>query len=191
MERMAWTTVDKSAWPEGPWKNEPDKEQWQDEATGMPCLLVRNRMGSLCGYVGVDDSHLWHGVGYDQCVDPGCAHEDYCGYEKAPEGKTEVHGGLTYSDLCMEGPEAETVCHVPAPGEPDPVWWFGFDTAHSGDLSPGEGVYDGVRFYPARLSGEYRTRGYVKAECANLAKQLASVPKQSLAEGPGARTDAA
>lgn len=33
-----------------------------------------------------------------------------------------VHGGLTYSDRCHDD-----ICHVPAPGEPDDVWWFGFD----------------------------------------------------------------
>jgi hypothetical protein len=29
--------VDKSTWGEGPWNNEPDKAQWQDEATKLPC----------------------------------------------------------------------------------------------------------------------------------------------------------
>ena len=174
MEHITWSTVDKSGWPDGPWMSEPDKEQWEDEATGMPCLIVRNCMGALCGYVGVDDSHPLHKKGYGDCVKPGCRHEDYCDYANRPEGMFEVHGGLTYSDLCMEGPEAETICHIPAPGEPDPIWWFGFDTAHAGDYEPGEGIYDGKRVFEPLAGGEYRTREYVKAECASLAKQLAA-----------------
>ena len=34
MEHKTWATVDKSAWGDGPWQDEPDKEQWPDEATG-------------------------------------------------------------------------------------------------------------------------------------------------------------
>lgn len=158
MEHKTWATMDKTAWPEGPWKNEPDKEQWEDEATGMPCLLVRNRRGALCGYVGVDASHPLHGKGYDGCID----------------GMFSVHGGLTYSDFCMEGPEAENICHVPSPGEPDPIWWFGFDCALYGDFEPGDGIYDGKRFFEPVGGGEYRTVAYVKSECADLARQLAA-----------------
>lgn len=172
MEHRTWNTIDKSGWPEGPWHSEPDKEQWQDPETGMPCLLVRNRMGALCGYVGVDEAHPWHKKAYNECLNPDCNHEDYCGYENAPEGKVGVHGGLTYSDICMEGPEAETICHVPGPGEPDPVWWFGFDTAHAGDLCPRDLADERLRHL---AHGTYRTCEYVKKECADLAKQLTRV----------------
>jgi hypothetical protein len=39
---LSWTTIDKSSWGNGPWQTEPDKAQWQDEETGLPCLAVRN-----------------------------------------------------------------------------------------------------------------------------------------------------
>lgn len=120
MEHKTWATVDKSGWGPGPWQDEPDKEQWADGATGYACLLKRGPVGALCGYVGVPAGHPWHGVGYDDI-----------------EPYPEVHGGLTYSSLCQEGPEGETICHVAAPGEPEPLWWLGFDCAHAFDTWPG------------------------------------------------------
>lgn len=73
--------------------------------------------------------------------------------------------------------QARRICHVPEAGRPDKVWWFGFDTDHAGDYSPG---------FEARLKkylereredfGEvYRTRQYVEGQCATLAAQLAAV----------------
>jgi hypothetical protein len=64
---------------------------------------------------------------------------------------------------------ARRICHLPEPGRPDNIWWFGFDCAHSGDLSPK---------YAATLRGfrdhgdEYRDIAYVQGECAQLAQQL-------------------
>src|SRR4051812_44340660 len=113
MEYREYKTVDKSTWGPGDWQDEPDKVQWQDEATGLPCLIVRGPSGALCGYVGVAEGH------------PLFAKE----YSSAD---VEVHGGLTFADFCQQTTnEARHVCHVPAPGEPDHVWWFGFDCAHS------------------------------------------------------------
>lgn len=57
MQTREWKTKDKSEWPRGQWDDEPDKMQWLDEATGRPCLIVRNSFGGLCGYMGVDKSH--------------------------------------------------------------------------------------------------------------------------------------
>lgn len=56
--------LDKSSWGDGPWQTEPDK-LWVDDATDLDCMIVRNRVGSLCGYVGVPREHPWHGQGYD------------------------------------------------------------------------------------------------------------------------------
>jgi hypothetical protein len=45
-----YRTIDKSAWGPGPWTDEPDKVQWTDTATGLPCLAKRNpRGGHWCG----------------------------------------------------------------------------------------------------------------------------------------------
>lgn len=156
-------TEEKADWPDGPWQTEPDKLQWTD-STGLPCLIKRNRMGALCGYVGVSEGHPWFKKGYDDLPDYG----------------PNVHGGLTYADLCEAGaPEDKGICHVPAPGEPDHVWWLGFDCAHAGDLIPGlERIHREVesRMGIGRLDPEwrdvYRDIAYVRNECHDLAKQL-------------------
>jgi hypothetical protein len=145
-----WKTVDKSAWGPGLWQDEPDKKQWTDQATGLPCLLKRNRAGALCGYVGMSEGHPWHG-------------KDWTEVEPFPE----VHGGLTYAAPCMEdGDQARTICHIPEPGEPDNVWWLGFDCAHSGDLCP---AY--AHHLVPRFQDTYKPMAYVEAECAELAQQ--------------------
>lgn len=64
--------------------------------------------------------------------------------------------------------QATSICHIPAAGEPDDVWWFGFDCAHSGDHSP---AYD--KDYGLHPDSTYRTLEYVQAECRDLARQLA------------------
>lgn len=137
--------------PHGPWDNEPDRVEWSHG--GFPCLIVRGPLGALCGYVAVPASHPWHGVDSDVIG-------------------AEVHGGITYSRAC-EG----DICHVPPPGEPDDVWWLGFDAAHCYDVIPGPPVAPpGV--YPLNhglANGTYRTIGYMRAECERLAEQAGAV----------------
>lgn len=150
METKEWKFVDKSAWPnEGPWNDEPDKLQWPDEATSLPCMIHRGPSGALCGYVGVSEGHPGFKADYD-----------------SPD--VDVHGGLTFADMCQEQ-SAETgkgICHIPGEGEPDHVWWFGFDCAHSGDLCP---AHDQHSIY-----GIYRDLRYVKSQVEGLARQLAA-----------------
>lgn len=134
-----------------PWENEPDRAEFKHR--GFACLALRGPADAWCGYVAVPPGHPAHGQHYDQ-VD---AH---------------VHGGLTYSSACQG-----EICHIPEPGEPDDVWWLGFDCAHGGDVIPG--------FFKLReekmpqlssfcgLSGEvYRDLEYVKGEIRSLAEQL-------------------
>jgi hypothetical protein len=172
-----WTTMDKSSWADGPWQAEPDKEQWADEATGLPCLLKRNPLGALCGYVGVSEGHPWHGQGYSPGYSGECDDTELPPALRALDA-VEVHGGLTYADSCQDGPEGETICHVAAPGEPEPLWWFGFDCAHAFDYCPGmEARSQAIRASSPALAGAdiYRTADYVKAACASLAAQAAAV----------------
>jgi hypothetical protein len=149
--------VDRSGWDRGPWDGEPDKVQWQDP-TGMPCLAVRNQaMGNWCGYVGVTQDHPFFGLDYhDEKVD------------------VEVHGGLTFCGACSENDKEDGICHRPDPGEPDHVWWLGFDCGHAFDLSPG--LVATLKSYGTdmgKFPGDvYRDLAYVKRECAELAKQL-------------------
>jgi len=169
METLEYRTVDKSSWPRGEWDQEPDKRQWQDEDTGFPCLIVRGPIGSLCGYVGVPADHPWHGKGYSECVlGDGCetyTNDHYCNHE--PSSILSVHGGLSFADKCSHGAEDTGICHLPGKGEPDNVWWFGFDCAHAYDLSPRLDLHCGDE--------TYRNVAYVEAECWRLAAQLAEV----------------
>jgi hypothetical protein len=164
VERI-YTTIDKSGWPDGPWQNEPDKVQWCDEATGLPCLAVRAR-SHWCGYVGVSPGHPAYEKDYDDVYDLSGDWDS--------ENYLSVHGGLTFAGHCAHGPEETSICHVPDPGEPDNVWWLGFDCAHSGDLSPAH-----IRMYEKAGLGiggeEYRDLDYVRAETTQLAGQLASL----------------
>ena len=172
MQRREWVTADKSAWGEGPWQQEPDKVQWSDEATGLPCLAVRSEtMGHWCGYVGVAPGHPHYEVKWkDDRID------------------VSVHGGVTFTDACQPGEdEATGVCHIPDPGESDQVWWIGFDCIHAGDMAPK--MQATLRLtaplFTATMPGRikeafahlwsddtYKTLDYVTAECADLAGQL-------------------
>lgn len=140
---------------DGPWANEPDRFEFRH--AGLPCLMVRH-MSLLhwCGYAGVAPGHPLHGVGYAAAYNRG--HD------------LEAHGELTYADSCKGH-----VCHVPEPGEPDAVWWFGFDCAHFGDLSPGMLQYRSSFGRELTRSETYRDFDYVKREVERLAEQLAEV----------------
>ncbi|HWC37767.1 MAG TPA: hypothetical protein VG476_04520 [Acidimicrobiales bacterium] len=133
--------VDKAGWPDGPWMHEPDRTQWRTES-GLPGLIVRSYYsGALCGYVAVAPGHP--------------AYE--CHYDAVP---AEVHGGLTYSDHCRP-----PICHIPEPGEPDDVWWLGFDCAHAYDFIPKEAAVLQREAHDWDLA-------YVKSQVEDLAWQL-------------------
>lgn len=164
-ENVTHAPVDKSTWPDGPWMSEPDRIEW--EHAGRPCLMVRHpRSGHWCGYAAVDPGHPLHGEDYDSQK-----------FYVEPEGERETwdtvasaHGGLTYCGVCRGD-----VCHVAKPGEPDDVWWFGFDCAHAGDLSPG--YMEKYREWGLGLSDyeTYKDAAYVQAETNELAEALAAV----------------
>lgn len=152
MKTIEYRSVDKADWQRGEWDNEPDKRQWQDADTGLPCLIVRGPSGALCGYVGVPETHPYFGKGYDS-VD------------------ADAHGGLTFADHCRPGAtEGRGICHIPGEGETDHVWWLGFDCAHSGDYCPAYSRKP-YAFLPEGYE-TYKTIAYVTSECASLAAQL-------------------
>lgn len=151
--------INKTDWPEGPWMHEPDRVDFSH--AGFPCLALRNSLGAWCGYVALPPEHRLHGVEYMDIEDD-----------------LDVHGRLTYSSLC-----AEAICHVPEPGQPDNVWWLGFDCGHSGDLIPATlKIMREVRRanpLPAALMpwdrllrDRYRDLAYVQDETRKLAEQL-------------------
>lgn len=98
-----------------------------------------------------------------------------------PERLVQVHGGLTFSNLCADGEPEDGICHTPESGRPANVWWFGFDCGHSNDLMPptGDPRIDNLfsRLETNDLWGGrvYRDFPYVQAEVTQLAAQLAGV----------------
>ena len=70
MEALEYHTQDKSKWGPGPWEGEADKLQFTDPETDLPCLIVRNQLGALCGYVGVLETHPWYRKKYSDCTLP-------------------------------------------------------------------------------------------------------------------------
>lgn len=161
MEVEQWK-VDKTNWDPGPWHDEPDRIDF--EHAGLPCLILRSDItGALCGYAAVPPGHPAHGKGWNDGLD------------------LNVHGGCTYFGAC-----AGHICHVPKPGEPDDVWWFGFDCSHSGDLSPAMDAR--IRAYtppeswaeraalkarvPFPFHESYKPVEYVRREVEELAEQL-------------------
>ena len=158
-ERREVHTVDKSTWPEGPWKSEPDEVWWTDRASGFDCRVKRTSFsGTLCGYVGVPHGHPWFEIHYDAVG-------------------ADVHGGLTFSQFTEPEPEidpdhdpwdqwplsTEVVEELPD----SRLWWLGFDCNHYGDSSPLALFGD--------LFGEsapnYRDIKYVTAQVEHLARQ--------------------
>lgn len=148
----------KSEWGPGPWQTEPDRVEF--DHFGYPCLMVRNTnvTGSWCGYVAVPPGHRCFGLENDEV-----------------DKLLDVHGGVTYTAHC-EG----HICHVPKPGEPDNVWWIGFDCSHAMDLMPRLRAFTGMM---SRIGGlpefpdppfpeHYWTVEDTQKEVRKLAKQL-------------------
>jgi len=139
---------DRSGWSPGPWDSEPDRVEWNFK--GTPCLATRSRFGTWCGYAGVPKGHPMYGTPFQIVRDV-----------------IEVHGGLTYSDVC-----SGHICHMPAPGDTDDIWWFGFDCGHAFDMSPGMEAYLHRLDQQYKPMGIYRDLDYVRAEVHSLVEQL-------------------
>lgn len=152
-----------------PWEDEPRELSFTHAQ--LRCELRRNGMDCWCGYVAVPEGHPLHGVGAgvespalllalekrkgEPIGDsPGMGIMLALlggGIKATPEICLRVHGGITWdANHC-------------ATGEPDGNWWFGFDCAHSGDLTPK---------YP-HAGDVYRDMAYARAETESLADQIA------------------
>lgn len=156
-----WTFVDKTSWGPGPWQDEPDKIQWEDKSTGLPCMIRRSpASGGLCGYVGIPSDHPYHGKSFSDLDD------------------ISVHGGLTYSAFCQTtetgAPSELGICHITE--EKDQTWWLGFDCGHCFDHSPKFSAdlkdFISAEHLISDVGQVYRDMPYVTAETADLAKQL-------------------
>ena len=133
-----------------PWLSEPDEVQFEDPETGVPCIIVRNDLGVLCGYVGVISSHPYFEKDYSEI-----------------DSDIHVHGGLTYSGKLKPSSKRKSI-FLQENGEIENIWLFGFDCAHLGDLCP---AYQSIFGDSCDI---YRTIEYVESEIKNLARQLYS-----------------
>jgi hypothetical protein len=165
--------IDKSAWGTGPWQDEPDRVEFVH--AGLACLALRHpRGGNFCGYVAVPPGHPLHGRQWDNI--PAAAGLDF-------------HQGINYTAAC-EG----IICHTPAPGEPDNVWWIGGDFGHIWDKCPGRDAIERELAAKWRAAGQtsvaevfervieipgmrpvYRALPYVRRQIEQLAEQLAAM----------------
>lgn len=173
-------TADKSQWPEGEWTEENNYAEFTT-AEGYNAVIWRmSHSGNINGYVQVPESHRLHGLDYDTRIKltpeiaaqelheiapnyiallcEACKNDELIGISSA----ISVHGGVTYAGN-LRGQEG---------------WWFGFDTAHYQDVSPGREYY---------MEGAYRNWEYVMSEIAALSAQLkllenVEVPKDKEAE---------
>lgn len=168
-ETLNAPAIDKTAWGPGPWQDEPDRVDFVH--AGFACLIIRHfAHGHLCGYVAVPPDHPR--------------------YEEFEHGDLEAHHGVNYADKC-----SGDVCHVPAPGMPDDVWWLGFDCGHVFDLSPGSNAYFATLGLKPRIKGPfrevYRELPYVHRVVEHLAEQLAEEsPKPCAGSGAVATVSA-
>ena len=167
-------SIPKAKWAPGPWHDEPDELRWKDEATGLPCIILRGPGGSLCGYVGVSKRHHFYKRSYDDKAEVpfllainllNISGYDCDVYRQVAvdgtlsiESLISVHGGLTYGGGTLTD-------------KPRGYWWLGFDCGHAGDLMPYlNALRDGAHL---QISDEiYRDIDYVKNECAKLAWQF-------------------
>lgn len=156
--------IDKSAWPDGPWMDEPDRVEWKH--AGLPCLIVRHpHHGYLCGYAAVPPGHPYHGR----------SHNDL-----------DLEIGVNYSDFC-----SGLICHKPETGEPDNVFWFGFDCGHAFDFAPGHEArmkelgFPPLPSFAPLFDPVYRTIPWVKARVEKLAEELAAIGGLDAGGGQG------
>lgn len=145
--------VDKSKFKPGPWMHEPDIIA--EDKDGYRLLVVRQRAGFLCGYVGVDKNHSLYEKLYMSPLD-----------ENVPDGDClvdiiDVHGGLTYSGFFDSIEEAGN------------YWYFGFDCGHYTDHVPNPilRVITSVN--------RYKDVAYVKNEIDNMLKQIKDIENES------------
>ncbi len=149
---------------------------------GLLCLVVRIHNGNFNGYVAVEESHPLYGKKYGEKIAVTgnekfngnyigllCAALDPDRNEKeiSIDMALQVHGGITFSEPKMFYLDDDLF---------GKLWWFGFDTAHSGDVRPYRTSIDRAfdNKYPLGdpFGEEYRDFEYVLAETKNLAEQL-------------------
>ena len=128
--------------------------KWEDEKDiyifkykGLQCLILRQEhFGTLNGYVEIPFEHKFYG-------------KDYTG---EIEDTLSVHGGITYAGNYLNF-EFDNV-----------GWWVGFDTIHSGDISPkiDKKLDD---HHNGNWEVSYKDYEYVKNQIESLVEQILKI----------------
>jgi hypothetical protein len=146
---------------------------------GLLCLIRRTMMlGHLCGYVSVDKDHPLRGKDYhDKIVADDLRgikfNHNYIGLFCT--NGDELDAGIVPMDLFINVHCGLTFARDYAPEIDEDLfpglWWFGFDTAHSGDVAPFQMRMPGL---PTSRWKEdtYKDYHYVYNETCKLADQL-------------------
>lgn len=139
---------------QGKWNNEPDILELDNR--GYHMVVLRNpMMGNLNGYVGVNINHPSFGLHYD--------------HKKMDH--VMVHGGITY---------AGNGGYMPFAPFKRNYWYFGFDTAHAGDLVPQLTLINHsipelgelMERFESLMKPTYRDLNYVSDQVNALTEQL-------------------
>ena len=158
----------------GEWVEEPDRVNFIHK--GYSCKIIRICArepycmdevyygGHLCGYVKLDETHPYHGKGYqDMNID--------------------CHGGITYAE------RSEWVDHPE-----ENKFWIGFDCGHSGDFIPSSEmfkkrhnkpswiekmneIFDSSNL-PDYLKPTYKNLNFCIEECKSIVDQLIVIAEQ-------------
>jgi hypothetical protein len=126
-------------------------DEFDFETFGLPCCLFRNgRLGHWCGYVQVPKDSRLFGKKYYYSSD------SELGISKLEQAinNLDVHGGLTYAGEIKN----------------DVNWWFGFDSAHYGDL-----CFFQLGYNLGDSRDVYRDKDYCIEQCKNLARQIKKI----------------
>lgn len=155
----------------GPWSGEPDKFAWTDEATGYPCVVVRERTGEYGAHVGVPPEHPLSG--YAAQAIPG-------------EISSDLHRPVSCAQPCQRSvSEPLSICHVSErrrhvarqvaahqvakPGEQaDDAWWLGMIFDGPRDFVPA----GGKRALAAERGETYRDARFAFEQATLLARRL-------------------
>jgi hypothetical protein len=149
-------SMGQSTFTHKPWLSEPDEWFGCDPDTGYATMILRNALGTLCGYVGVPEGHPLHGLPYHDwnATSP----------EQEAISNIQVHGGLTFAGQHRRAPDEQRDC-----------WWFGFDCAHARDFVPNTPP----QFEFNNRGCTYRDMQFVKGQIASLASQLHAIAARS------------
>lgn len=156
------------------------------EHEGCRCVVIGQRAGHRCGYVGINKTNLLYKSDYgkkNKFLKMSDLEDESIGKRGlipllrmsvdedkecvSPDCYFNVHGGITYDG----GGENSKY-----PVESN-LWWFGFDCAHWGDSNDinlmddaHKKIYENDLYF--RNNGAIRTKEYCIDECKSFAEQL-------------------